>query len=201
MIFRDNTYTMKRISLLVVAIVVSLSVFAGISGTSARAVDSEQGQLKPGDTSIYNLVRMDCLAVKFKLSKIHEEDGLLRVTLGQTYETTSSKLMARFNARIVENRLDGAELIRLAADYEDALDTFRDNYQKYEIEMNSLLKADCQSQRQTYYLSIDSTRQLRNQVNVDVQNLNKILGEYYDAFGEFRASIEGDQEQESNDEA
>lgn len=181
---------------LLVTAAVSVAMLGAAASPSARAVTSEQGQLKPGDTSIYNFVSMDCLAVKFTLSKVHQDDGLLRVTLGQTYETLSSKLMVRLNARIVENRLDGAELIKLAAEYEDALDAFREDYQKYEISMNNLLKADCQSQQQTYYMSLSDTRKLRDKVNRDVQELNKIMQEYYDAFEDFRAALEREQEEQ-----
>ncbi len=192
---------MKRIVVLFATVAASVVMLAVALAPVSRAVTSEQGQLKPGDTSIYNSISMDCLAVKFKLSKIHQDDGLLRVVLGQQYETTSDKLIARLNTRIVENRLDGAELIKIASEYEQALKQFREDYQKYEISMNSLLKADCQSQQQTYYVSLESTRELRDAVNDDVTHLNSLLAEYHDAFMEFRKAFEADQNKEQNDAA
>ena len=54
---------------------------------------------------------MDCQSVKAKLIKIHENDGLIRVNSGQQYDLIATKLMARFNAKIAENRLKGGEML------------------------------------------------------------------------------------------
>lgn len=169
------------------------------SAQPARAVSTEQGQLKPDDTSIYNLVTMDCLAVKFKLSDVHQQDGLLRVVLGQNYDTMSTKLMARLNARIVENRLDGSELIKTAAEFEKALASFRNDYKAYEVAMNSLMKSDCQSQIQTYYISLQTTKDLRIKVDEDVQELNKIMQRYHDAFVKFQKDIAAQEKAQQDD--
>lgn len=176
---------------LVTTLVLCLAICVGffVNAVPVYAVTTEQGQLKPSDTSIYNLVTMDCLAVKFKLSDIHQQDGLLRVTLGQSYETMSTKLMARLNARVVENKLDGAALIKSAAEFETALGKFRDDYRKYEVSMNTLMKADCQSQIQTYYISLESTRELRANVNADAKKLSAIIDQYYKEFADFQHQL------------
>lgn len=169
-------------------------------GAPARAVEAgEQGQLKPSDLSIYDSVVMDCLDVKFKLSAVHQQDGLLRVTLGQSYETMSTKLMTRLNARIVENKLDGAALVKTAAEFEAALRDFRDNYREYEVSMNSLLKMDCQAQVQAYYTSLQSTRELRAAVNTDVKQLAKLTDRYYQEFVDFREQLAAEDEDEGSD--
>lgn len=188
---------------LVTTLALCLAISAGIFINTvpiAHAVTTEQGQLKPSDTSIYNLVTMDCLAVKFKLSDIHQQDGLLRVTLGQAYETMSTKLMARLNARVVENKLDGAPLVKSAAEFETALSKFRDDYKKYEVSMNTLMKADCQSQIQTYYVALESTRELRTAVDTDTKKLSAIIDQYYKEFTEFQRQLQS-KEKEANDNA
>lgn len=188
---------------LMTTLVLCLAICAGIfinTVPTAHAVTTEQGQLKPSDTSIYNLVTMDCLAVKFKLSDIHQQDGLLRVTLGQAYETMSTKLMARLNARVVENKLDGAPLVKSAAEFETALSKFRDDYKKYEVSMNTLMKADCQSQIQTYYVALESTRELRTAVDADTKKLSAIIDQYYKEFTEFQRQLQS-KEKEANDNA
>lgn len=94
--------TLSTMAALIVFIVASL-----VAAPVSHAVSSEQGQLKPDDSSLYSLVTMDCLEVKFKLNDVHRRDKLARVTLGQGYDNASTNLMGRLNSRIVENKLDG----------------------------------------------------------------------------------------------
>ena len=144
---------MYRTLILVATLVVVVTMLL-VTAPVSRAVTSEQGQLKPDDSSLYNLVTIDCLSVKFKLGEVHRQDKLLRVTLGQGYDNMSTYLIGRLNSRIVENKLDGAELVKIAADFEKARQQFRDDYTKYDEAFVSLLKSDCQSQTQTYYVNL-----------------------------------------------
>lgn len=146
----------------------------------------QEGQLKPGDSPLYATVEMNCLDVKMELSKIYEQDGLNRVNAGQLYETMSSRLMTRLNAKVVSDRLDGTELVRIAADYEDALQEFRDEYHDYEVAMNALLKADCQSRQQAFYLALTEVRASREAVYESVEAIDTATKEYYEAYEEFR---------------
>lgn len=182
-------------------LVVTLIGVALATAPVSRAVTGEQGQLKPDDTSLYNMVTMDCLAVKFKLNETHRQDKLLRVTLGQGYDNMSTNLMGRFNSRIVENKLDGGELIKIAAEFEQARQNFRDDYTKYDDAFTNLLKSDCQSQTQTYYVNLQSMRELRTKVNNDTKKLDEIMGRYYDAFGQLRKSLTEKQAEEERNNA
>lgn len=179
------------------ATVSTLWLAAPVSGV----VTTEQGQLKPDDSSVYNLVSMDCLAVKFKLGEIHRQDKLLRVTLGQSYDTMSTKLMGRLNSRIVENKLDGSELIKIAADFEKTREKFRTDYTDYDSSLTALLKLDCQSQMQTYYVALQNTKALRSTVNDDIKTLNTHMQRYHDAFNEFRKTITTQEKEQKNDAA
>lgn len=178
------------------AVIATLSIFVAASLVAApvsRAVSAEQGQLKPDDSSLYNSVTMDCLAVKFKLNELHRQDKLLRVTAGQGYDNMSTNLMGRLNSRIVENKLDGGDLIKIAADFEKAREKFRDDYTKYDEALLALLKADCQSQMQTYYLSIQNVKELRATVQEDIKVADGIMQRYYDAFATFKKTIQEEQ--------
>ncbi len=173
----------RLITLTLLCVAACAGVFA-FGANTARAV--EAGELKPDDLTLYNSVTIDCLDVKFKLSRLHQQDGLMRVTLGQSYDTMSTKLMTRLNARVVENKLDGSELIRQAAEFDTKLKEFRADYQKYEVSMNNLMKMDCQSQAQTFYTALVETRELRVIVHEEVGQLNDIAKQYYQDFKEFR---------------
>lgn len=173
-------------------VIATLSMFVAASLVAApvsRAVPGDQGQLKPDDSSVYNSVTMNCLDVKFKLGELHRQDKLLRVTAGQGYDNMSSRLMARLNARIVENKLDGSELIKRASEFEKARQQFRDDYTKYDDAFVSVLKADCQSQMQTYYVSLQSLKELREAVHTDIQTLNTSMQRYYGAFVDFKKTV------------
>lgn len=182
--------------------VVALTVFVVASIVVApvsHAVASEQGQLKPDDSSLYNLVTMDCLAVKFKLNDIHRRDKLARVTLGEGYNNVSTNLMGRLNSRIVENKLDGGDLIKVAAEFEKSLLKFRSDYTQYDDALLNLLKSDCQSQTQTYYVNLQNTKELRAVVYEDVAALDKLMQQYYDVFADFKATVLANEEKRAGD--
>jgi len=172
-----------------IAAIALISVLFAASDTGAQSSVGE-GQLKPGvNGSLFHNVSIDCLEVKFKLTKIHEEDGLKRVNTGQLYEAVSTKLMARLGGRIVQNRLDGAELIKKASEYEIALNDFRTDYQVYEVAMSSLIKADCSTQPMIFYNSLQNVRDLRSKVHTDIKQLTRIMKEYHETFLAFSAQI------------
>lgn len=156
------------------------------------------GQLKAEDTDIFNSLNINCLSVKLKLTQVHESDGLLRVTLGQSYDTVSSKLMAPMNSRAVQNKLDASEMIKITADFEKRLEDFRNNYKLYEVAMSELLNADCRSQTQTFYASLQSIRVLRAEVNDDVMGLNKLMDTYYSHVHKIKETLKQRQEDAEN---
>lgn len=130
-----------------------------------------QGQLKPQDGVLYNNVTMDCTAVKAKLVKIHESDGLTRVNAGQLYDSVANKLMARLNSKIAEQRLDGGKLFTYAAEFERHLTAFRDAYRTYESAMTQLIKSDCDAYPQNFYYLLEVVRQKRQLVQQEVTAL------------------------------
>lgn len=180
---------MYRIGLLIVSCAVLLLGAVGMS-RSVAAQATQEGQLQPEDAVLYDPVTMDCLDVKFKLGEVHRTDRLLRVTLGEAYDNVSSSLMGHLNARIVQSRLDGSELIKIAAEFESAHATFRENYTAYDDAVLDILKANCQSRTQSYYLELQETKALRETVHDSVQELDGLMQEYHDAFKDFREDIE-----------
>ena len=108
---------------------------------------TNQGQLKPDNEGIFTHITMDCFHVKLKLSKVHERDGVMRVTLGQAYDSLSSKLITKLNTKIASQNLDGGKLLAHAAAFQKEHAAFIDSYKTYEFAMNHLLKSDCRTQR------------------------------------------------------
>lgn len=164
----------------------------------ASAVTTE-GQLKPVDSTLFQTVTMDCLAVKFQLNEVHRNDKLLRVTLGEAYDNMSSELMGNLNTRILANRLDGTEMIKIAADFERGHKDFRESYSDYDDMLVRLIKADCQTSPQGYYASLETTRELRETLHEEVDELNTLIQRYHDAFEEFRDKLETQEERDDTD--
>lgn len=185
---------MKR--LLLVMCLVVLTVVGLLGDSRSVAAVSTEGQLKPVDSTLFQTVTMDCLAVKFQLNETHRNDKLLRVTLGEGYDNISSELMGNLNSRIVANRLDGTDLIKIAAEFERTHKEFREHYSDYDDALVDLIKTDCQTSPQAYYSSLETTRELRGIVHEDVDKLNVLIQDYHDAFEEFRQDLE---QQEASD--
>lgn len=182
-------------------------IFIGMLGTALLVAQSvgaqpvgQQGQLRPSDSTLYSAITMDCLEVKLKLTKVHEDDGLLRVTAGESYAHVADKLMARLNTEIAERRLDGGQLIDTAATFESQLNDFRSNYQVYEVAMSNLLKMDCRSQQQSFYIELDQTRSKREEVVSVVEQLDTTMKTYKEEFLQFKQTHLENRAQEAQNE-
>lgn len=131
------------------------------------------------------VIQNNCASAKNTLNQLHVSDTLLRVNMGQIYESMSTKLMDKFNSRIAYNRLDNANLVSAAKNYVSALDVFRLDYQSYEEQLASTLSIDCVNQPVAFYDAVLLAHQKRNQVHTDVSNLNQYIDEYKLAVEQF----------------
>lgn len=188
---------MQKIRIIIIALIGT--VFFMSQSAMAQSV-GQQGQLKPNDNMLYAAVTMDCLAVKLKLTKVHEDDGLLRVTAGQSYDHIANKLMGRLNSKIAEQRLDGGQLIDTAAQFDSQVNEFRVSYQTYEVAMSDLLKMDCRSQQQSFYAALESTRSKREEMTKTVKNLDETVQKYLEKFLTFKRLHLENLEQKKHDE-
>lgn len=111
------------------------------------------------------------------------------MTLGQTFESISTKLMARMNTRIVQSKLDGTLLVRDTADFERTLNTFRTDYKTYDNAMGDLLQLGCEGNEQTFYINLQTVRRLRAAVNADVAQLHALITQYRENFKKFRQDL------------
>lgn len=188
---------MQKLRIIIIGLVGT--IFLMSQSVVAQPV-GQQGQLKPSDSTLYTALTMDCLAVKLKLTKVHEDDGLLRVTTGQVYDQITNKLMARLNAKIAEQRLDGGQLIDTAAKFDSQVNEFRSSYQTYEVAMSDLLKMDCRSQQQSFYTALVDTRNKRADMAETVKSLEETMETYLDEFMKFKRLHIESLEQETQDE-
>lgn len=178
---------MTRLTSVLLLLVTATGLLAMLATPPVQAQnEGVEGQLKPGvHGAMFENITMDCLDVKFKLSKVHETDGLNRVNLGQLYEAMSTKLMGPLNSRIVNNHLDGSALVKTAAEYQLTLTKFKNDYQTYEEQMSDLIKSDCTSQKMVFYRNLENVQRLRTYVHNDILQLNRLIKTFKNDFQAF----------------
>lgn len=159
---------------------VTASIIAGIALVSVSAQDT----LTIDEQHISN-IRDNCVTAKNTLSQLHASDALLRVNMGQMYELMSTKLMDRFNSRVSSNRYDNSSLVAVTSAYNKKLDSFRTDYQAYEVQLATTLKIDCFNQPIAFYDAVTLSRDKRQAVHTDVSRLNQYLDDYTTAFNAF----------------
>jgi hypothetical protein len=127
----------------------------------------------------------NCDSLKNTLGQLRLSDTLTRVNMGQQYELVSTRLMDRFNNRVSNNNLK-VDILRSSSDvYKSYLDTFREDYIKYEESLAVVLRTDCKSQPGGFYNLLMTARYNRSKVYDDVNNMNKQIDKYRSDIGQF----------------
>jgi hypothetical protein len=163
---------MKRA--LVISVIVATTLVGGLLfGMSAQAEDAA-----PMTDAHIARIRANCVDAQATLFQLHASDAGLRVNRGQIYESISTKLMAPFNIRLVLNRIDGATLVTVAAEYERQLQAFRNQYQQYDLVMSRTVKMNCVKQPVAFYDGVTDARQKRQLTYESTVELHKIIEKY-----------------------
>jgi hypothetical protein len=136
------------------------------------------------------LIRENCLSTKNTLNQLHVSDALLRVNMGQIYESVGTKLMDSFNKRISNNGYSDVDLISATKNYRTMLDTFRTDYKLYEEQLTKTLDIDCQKEPTVFYNEILLSRIKRSQVSLDIKNLNQNIDQYQSAVSQFEKDFQ-----------
>lgn len=123
-------------------------------------------------------IRVNCVAAKNTLDRLHASDALLRINRGQLYESITTKLMVPFDARLDSNHIDATNLSSTNTSYVSTLTTFRTDYIAYEVQLSTALKIDCIKQPVTFYDAVISARAKRSQVHDDITSLHSYIDEY-----------------------
>ena len=163
---------MKKIkSVLVFSILFATIILAGgVARVSAEETPLTAEQIEQ--------IRSNCVQTKNTLNRLHASDALLRVTMGQIYESISVKLMVGFNARVANNNLNASELVATASTFNSTLDIFRTDYIAYEEQLARAIAVDCTKQPVSFYDAVASARLRRSTVRQDVVSLNSYLDIY-----------------------
>ena len=173
--------TLKKLFIICLALV---AIFSCVSLVKVAAVD--------GDITSQQIDKIlsNCSSAKNTLNQLHASDALLRVTMGQTYESMSTKLMTRFNDRVSKNDLNNSSLVSITNNFNNALDNFRADYITYEEHLSSVISMDCSKQPVSFYDAVSQARTERNRVHTDIIKLNQYVGQYQQAIVQLRSDYE-----------
>lgn len=177
----------KRIIISVIALVVVSSPFVYADSSSANLSDNQ-----------INLIKQNCLSVQSTLTRIHANDALSRVHLGQEYETISTKFMASMNSRVALAKLDGVALARTTVNFNTKLNKFRNLYQQYEQTMFRAIQTKCVDQPSVFYETLTQAQSDRVTVRQVVMELEDLVTEYQQEVATVRVqALSPDQQVES----
>jgi hypothetical protein len=155
---------MKRvIPLVALAIVVLASPFARAEGSLSDA------QL--------DAIRTNCVDAQISLQHAQGADKLTRINRGYRYEAIL-KLMASFNSRVAENKIDAPGLITIASDYQKTWESFRSEYTDYDDAMTALIQVDCKTEPTTFHDQLVALREKRTGLNNRVNEFEALLNKY-----------------------
>ncbi len=167
---KKNTLQIFAAALLAIATVVGY-------GTSTKAVVITDEQS--------SIIRNSCTEVRSSLIRLEQNDKLLRTNRGQLYKTISDKLMVPLNQRLTSNQLDGGELVKTAASYNDAYQAFYEAYQQYDTTMAKAIDTDCVNSPTDFFNNIAAARENRTVLHEANERLVELAEQYSDEFSSF----------------
>ncbi len=135
-----------------------------------------------------DIITANCRATQSLLNQIEKTDTGLRINRGYDYNEVLN-LMFAMNARLASNKIAAPELSTLTADFESHLNTFRDDYNHYDDDINSAINANCEAQPMDFYNALEKARTSRATVQSDVDNLKQTMQTYYTDFNKVTETI------------
>lgn len=157
-------------------IVVSLLVVALVCGLMGASRTVRADDIIT-DAQI-NLIKTNCVDLKARLSRLHDNDLLLRTDRGSLYRTISEKLMVPLNQRAAANQVDASALVKTSADYNDAYTEFYNAYTDYDASLSSALTIDCKNAPTTFYNQLQDARAKRETLHSASQVLVQLAQQY-----------------------
>ncbi|MDO8335562.1 MAG: hypothetical protein Q7T74_02125 [Candidatus Saccharibacteria bacterium] len=121
-----------------------------------------------------------CVAAQTTLQKIQHNDAATRVNRGQSYETIVNRLMTPLNIRATSNEYNNSAplLIGTTSKYQQALDSFKKDYENYDDAVSLALKTKCKDKPAVFYGYIEEARTQRQNVANDVATLTTLISDY-----------------------
>ena len=96
-----------------------IALFAVVMALAMTSLSPAIAQeVVPGSLPQPGLISGRCTSIRVVLRRVHTNDALVRVNIGQIYNNLSIQLMARLNSRLALNRIDSARFIDITKRYD-----------------------------------------------------------------------------------
>lgn len=169
---------MRRRTFSLLPAALMLSVLTVSPSTSATTVLS-QSQIQS--------ISAACTTIQSGLQHLQQSDRVLRVNLGQHYDSIARRLMAPLNSRIALNGLDGVDLAKTTVDFNAEFSTFQKDYSTYDTTLSDAMSTNCGKSPVDLYNAITNARAARQLVYADTQKLNASVTTFQQQFETFAA--------------
>lgn len=172
--------------LAVVGMIVSPPVFA------------QEPILKTDSDMPTDRLQANCDNILGSLRRLHTNDALMRVNVGQMYNGISVRMMARLNSRLALNRIDSTELVEITSRFETLRSQFSTDYNKYEPALANLVKEDCKNEPIKFYELLLKARDERAKLSETVTALGQTIDDYQVAVENLKQQLFAPTEEDSD---
>lgn len=126
------------------------------------------------------IITQNCVLSQTTLQRIQHNDTATRINRGQGYEIILSRLMTPLNTRATSNGYNASAttLIDTTKRYQQAFDSFKNNYSNYDNAISSALKIKCKTKPVEFYGYLEEARKQRQTLAGDVDSLLGLIDEY-----------------------
>lgn len=169
----------------------SLAFFMLIVSVALSPTPVAAQELVQAEHSAVDAVKAQCQSLKVTLRQLHTNDALLRVNVGQTYNTISAQYMARLNSRLVLKKLRSTEVVAITDKFEAQRRVFAERYNEYDSAISKLMAIDCKTQPTDFYAQLVAARDARHKLSSAVGDLNDSLTDYRVEVERLRDSLKG----------
>jgi len=161
---------LTRIMLSFVAVFLVAFSLAGVAMAQSDTLSDE----------MLDTIRARCSNSQFALQQIEKRDAVSRINRGRAYDQMLRQLSA-FNSRFAYNKISSPDLIQYTTELQDAINSFRSSYDKYDTDIANALKVNCKEKPSEYYAVIVKAREDRNTVGAQVSKIEELIGKYREA--------------------
>jgi hypothetical protein len=137
------------------------------------------------------LLKTTCVSAQVTLQQIQYNDAANRVNRGQGYESLLSSLMIPLNSRTSADNFTSSatELSGITARYEQSLNNFKSDYDRYDDALTKTLHEKCVQNPEDFYKNLTETREQRTDVSNDVTTLGQLTSEYQQAVIKLKSEV------------
>lgn len=164
----------KRVRILIASGVAGLAMVGGglvFNYVHAQPADANQKRLQ--------IVSERCELLKTRLQSVEKTDTAARIKRGRAYDQELIPYISAFNSRVAVNKVDAPELIRIAADLQEAAGAqFSRLYTVYADDLENAIRSDCVNSPSETYGWIQKARTDRAAAAQQVTKIDSLIGEY-----------------------